>query len=579
MVHVPHTKLRNGVYWFQRQIPRALVGHSIWNGKKCVEHSLRTKDASVALRRVNDALDDFEAKCEVARGRAIAAASSTSAVAILRRGEMDAETIKHCAWRHFQTHVDADRRARLNAGDAPEGLEAAYLRDYEDNRLPELATRRETLARTRSWVLVKDSADLYFRTEGLEPIPDLASYRALCQALVEAEVASIDQIAQQARGVLTAEPASELIRTAPKTRPSINRQTIDTVYAHYCQVHPPGVRWEEKALPAIKLFRDHFGANADFLTISREDLLKYILFLRQIPASASKRFRGMSIRQAIDANDARPDPYPRVHPTTVKADYMAVISRLFSFACEAGIRKDNPALRLFPKTNKRVAKVRGGSFREEELVRLFQQPIFQGCESDRKRREPGKHLVSDHFFWAPILGYYTGARASEIGQLRVKDVRLDDKFPHLVIEASAEEGMRVKTEAARRLVPIRQEVLELGFAEYVSSIKGVRLFPNWLADKKTGKFSDSRSQRFFRDELIPEITDRVPKPNFHSFRHFMKDVMRENGMQEAYQRSILGHEQEGMDAVYGSEIPMRALYPAMAQMKFPVAIHAPRRTY
>ena len=73
--------------------------------------------------------------------------------------------------------------------------------------------------------------------------------------------------------------------------------------------------------------------------------------------------------------------------------------------------------------------------------------------------------------WAALLGLYTGARASEVGQLLTVDVAAVDGVPAIRITDDGED-QKLKTEASNRVVPIHADLLALGFLDYVDSLRG-----------------------------------------------------------------------------------------------------------
>ncbi|RYE50338.1 MAG: hypothetical protein EOP21_04050, partial [Hyphomicrobiales bacterium] len=66
-----------------------------------------------------------------------------------------------------------------------------------------------------------------------------------------------------------------------------------------------------------------------------------------------------------------------------------------------------------------------------ELNKLFAHPWFTGCASPTNIHKPGSHRLRGAEFWAPVVALFTGCRASELGGLRLAEIRLDDAFPHI----------------------------------------------------------------------------------------------------------------------------------------------------
>ena len=64
--------------------------------------------------------------------------------------------------------------------------------------------------------------------------------------------------------------------------------------------------------------------------------------------------------------------------------------------------------------------------------------------------------------WLVMLGAYTGARAGELCELTVDDVRETDGVHYLTIRTG-------KTESAARAIPLHRQLIKAGFLRYVAT--------------------------------------------------------------------------------------------------------------
>lgn len=64
------------------------------------------------------------------------------------------------------------------------------------------------------------------------------------------------------------------------------------------------------------------------------------------------------------------------------------------------------------------------------------------------------------------MGLYTGARLNEICQLQFDDIQEEDGIKFISINEN--DGKHVKTKAGIRKIPIHQELIKLGFWEFVN---------------------------------------------------------------------------------------------------------------
>jgi integrase len=161
------------------------------------------------------------------------------------------------------------------------------------------------------------------------------------------------------------------------------------------------------------------------------------------------------------------------------------------------------------------------SFNEEELVRLFEGQEMKDFANQRN---------SAHYYWLPILGLYTGARVNEICQLNPQtDILLDPKSKiwHFVITEETDGDHRItkstKNAVSKRKVPIHSKLIELGFLDYLESIKKTKVklvFPEF---KPTQGRASAEAEKWFRKLLITtglrDETRGACILGMHAFRH------------------------------------------------------------
>ncbi len=171
---------------------------------------------------------------------------------------------------------------------------------------------------------------------------------------------------------------------------------------------------------------------------------------------------------------------------------------------------------------------------ERLLDQLFRDPIWSHGAI------PTNAMAGGHAaYWIPILGLYTGARCSELCQLHAEDI-VQDGAVWLLRITDAAPGQQIKSRAARRMVPLHDEVIRLGFLEYWQSQKGPSMWP--LLKQRAGKPGGYFSQYFAKVRFRTGITNAV---DFHSFRHTVRTNLLAGGVPESLIDRILGHEITG----------------------------------
>jgi len=174
---------------------------------------------------------------------------------------------------------------------------------------------------------------------------------------------------------------------------------------------------------------------------------------------------------------------------------------------------------------------------EVELQTLFGQPLFQEYQLPKDWR-----AGSDAAYWIPLLGLYTGARLSELAQLKANDIKVFEGLPTISI-TNLGVNQQLKTSASIRTIPIHSELIRLGFFEYTSNIKAQEMESLWpkLSQRKNkpgGYFSNWFGE--YRASI-----GLLGYPDFHCFRHTVRSQLGEAEVPEHVIDSILGHEIKG----------------------------------
>ena len=236
--------------------------------------------------------------------------------------------------------------------------------------------------------------------------------------------------------------------------------------------------------------------------------------LTQINRDMGDKFRSWLQQQPTSSKTAR--------------DRLVWVKSLLNYACND--------LELIPKNPWRGLDIKAHTesprqpWSDESLSKLFSHPIW------RERWMPlDKKAGASAAFWIPLLGLYSGARCSELCQLQTYDIKKESGVWMMQIH-DGDPTQRIKTNAARRSIPLHDELLRLGFVQYFESVTQGSLWPN--LPKREGKAGGYFSQFFggLRAELgIP------PSMSFHSFRHSARTNLICEGVAESVVDRILGH--------------------------------------
>lgn len=535
---IRHTILRNGAYHYKRRIPQHALGFKHFGGKRFFQQSLGTSDYHEALSRVLE----FDLEFGRLIGESDKPAPSNPAAA--QNGRLSHDQLVYLARRYRDAIVHNDAKMRREAGrEGNESLTAQRLAELDEVPM-ELADHFEKLRRFDPSA-VEEAALGKFRALGVEEPKLHPSWDDLCDALLDAEIDAYQSIHQLhiGRRLMEPEPINARLRSAPKDDPALHSKLLSDLADEYIRVSNPGPSWRVKVSAAIDSYSG-FAGTSQIAAITQRSIQDWVSRL---------------LESSIDPTEAGSDtstaaPPRRRSPRTVRDGYLAVIKTLLKFAVDRGYITSSPAIGVSVPTAKRKASAKR-PFDVSELERIFKLPRFVGSRDKHRIDALGPVLIDDHRYWNPLLALFTGARSSEIAQLRMRHVTREGDYDVLLFTTSAEdrgnEGS-LKTPSAFRRVPIHPELIKLGFLDYVEGLRGAgagedRLFPHW---KRRGfSYSDSSCQRTFNKRL-KEVSVRRPHPSFHSFRHTFKTHAANSGMAPQAQAQMLGHVQQGMDSVY-----------------------------
>jgi integrase len=224
---------------------------------------------------------------------------------------------------------------------------------------------------------------------------------------------------------------------------------------------------------------------------------------------------------------------------TIQDKYLAALSSLFVLAQASGAYPkgdSNPARghKVFSKNDlKKVGnKTEYKPFTNDELQKIFSPKSLLAMPRPAD-------------FWLPILALHTGGRIEELCQLAITDIlKVDDIW---AISINDDDYKSVKSDAARREVPIHPQLIQLGFLDYVEDAKkyGTMLFP-YLVPDQFGKFSPTPSERFGKYLDTLEIIDKHKV--FHSFRKTANNHLKQKGVPEEMRCQYVGHERESLNS-------------------------------
>jgi len=220
---------------------------------------------------------------------------------------------------------------------------------------------------------------------------------------------------------------------------------------------------------------------------------------------------------------------------TINDIYLSTIRSLFAWAHENERLSENvAALVRQPKPRKVQSRERGYTDSEAlAVLHAARSHVPKPNQFGFVRETP--HMTAAKQ-WAPLLCAFSGARISEITQLRKEDFRKEGA--HWIMRITPYAGT-VKA-GGWRDVPLHRQIIALGFIDFLNMRKDGPLFHGGDNPAEYKKAAASVSDEVAKWLRRSNITPEGVQPN-HAWRHRLKTVGRELGLSDRVIDAIQGH--------------------------------------
>ena len=514
----PQLHPRSGFFWFRKRVPTDLVEAV---GRREVYFSLKTRDPAVAKRRHAEEAAKLEAQWAALRTGtpprpASGPADVKSAEGRPPRRLTEREAHEHAVWlyrmwvdrfrehpsqqmfwpTHLYEHLWPDLNASLRILSPGESPPPQPIPHPEWQRLHKL----------ERWCL--DHADDLIAIHELTVDEDdrLRLAKAVGSAIQRASLL----LAQFAEGDFRDDPA---VRPAaapakPETASARPPVTFDVLLKGWAAERRPAPKTLYEWSRVVRQFASHAGHD-DATQITPETVVGW--------------------KEALIAKGLK--------PKTISDGHLTALRTVLQWGADNHRITGNPAERIVIDVKKVAAEsIRG--FTEEEAARVLRAALGE------------KNPV---LRWVPWLCAYSGARVSEVCQLRAEDICQIEGIWCMKFDP---EAGPLKTASSERAVPLHPAILDSGLLSYVEGIKSGPLFPR-LPPDKFGKRGGNGTKVLGRWVRKLGLTDPRIAPN-HSWRHRLKTLGRRLGLAPDIVDAITGHGKRTVADAYG-EFEMAAL--------------------
>lgn len=227
---------------------------------------------------------------------------------------------------------------------------------------------------------------------------------------------------------------------------------------------------------------------------------------------------------------------PRLTGRTVQR-HQGTLASVLDHAVEIGLIPSHD-FRGFVLKDKTVALLKAAG---PDTSRLLWGSEFGDLLATKKWNSP-KTRIDDEGYWAPLIARLHGMRSEEILQLHVANIRILDGVAFFDIVQGT--GQSLKSNNARRMVPIHSQLLELGFMELIEYQRRngeKRLFPR-ATRSQTAKLSYSANftKRFANYRKTNGVYNE--RMDFHALRTTFNSDAVAARMPDTARRYIMGHQ-------------------------------------
>jgi integrase len=244
---------------------------------------------------------------------------------------------------------------------------------------------------------------------------------------------------------------------------------------------------------------------------------------------------------------------------TVSDIYLSAVRSLFSWAAENDRLPENVAATVRqPKSKKVYGRERG--YTNAEAVQILKASRSYQPKADEFGYVREKEKAANLKRWVPILCAFTGARVSEITQLRKEDIREVDGY--FVARITPDAGT-VKA-GGYRDVPPHSQIVQEGFAQFVQDAAPGPLFHNATDPENVNRAVTTVSNKLSAWLRLNKLTPAGLQPN-HAWRHRLKTQCRELGISDRIVDAIQGHVGKTAADNYG-DVTLKTKIDAVAQL-------------
>jgi integrase len=537
-------------------------------GKREFWVSINASSDAAAVRKLPAAVAQFQAAIDAARAEAKAGRLQAASP---RRGR--SLTPRQLADAHYRAQMQFDNELR--------NADHRFARGFVDDAYVAAlrgvisgATDDQGLLETLGRVAHHYRSMGNFTAEIGTP-----EWRESVRALAVAELESLARTAERDEGDFTGQPSNPLLIAKPETVAASDpltlrilgpdsKKALSEIVPDFVKERGAGPQLNHQCKITARIFEEFLEEAKPLYRITRADVRGFKQALSETPAHFTKRFPGLTLPATIKANKLRAIQYAPIDTRTVNEGYLSRIHSIFNWCVRNDVIPDNPATGVKVETAKGKGKGKAPriNFSPSDLTKIFSPALF---DTSKPFDEPQ---------WAALTALFTGARASELAQIKLDSIRHERGSLVVAIEEET------KNAESQRLIPIHSALITLGFEKHVERLRSsgaTHLFPVWYrkgmeARKRAhdgGKLTLHHHfprfiPRAFNVTIKKKIGIHDTRKTFHSFRHTFATGLDRAGVPRSMQDRLCGHADHSPHAGYVHGEPVEAMKDAIEKLRF-----------
>ena len=357
-------------------------------------------------------------------------------------------------------------------------------------------------------------------------------WRVVARAMCIAEYEALERVCERDEGNYTGTPKAPIIRDLQPAPEPQKRLSLTQLWDDYVKVRKQagfmrdGGKRQQSAITNLRKFLKHDDARK----ITKKDLL-----------------------------DWREHLMKTLSAKTVSDVYLSTIRTLLGWAVENDELPENPALLVKQRKPRKVYNRERG-YTDAEAVKVLKASRAHVPNQDENGYIREKPQFTAAKRWVPIICAFTGARVTEITQLRKEDFRKEEG--KWIARITPDAGS-VKA-GGYRDVPLHSQITKQGFGEFLENAGQGPLFHNGVGPdsyvRKSKQISNQLADWLRKTGLRPDGL----APN-HAWRHRFKTQCLELGISDRVMDAIQGHAAKSASDGYG-DVTLKARKDAIAKL-------------